>query len=206
MATSEPSTPYWRTSVNGDSRQVSGLAQRTYSATQPPEQVSWDYEADFAAWQASNYPVPLLGVASGTTHTGRLWFHADTGKVELLQPKGWTLRPDAGNAYATALHAFAERGGPGKLLDRLLMAALIEARSCERLRLLEEGAAGWPGGRPQAWLDLLLELERCEAGHALAYRSLALERFGPAALARLEQWLEVEVEAIRACPWRSAVH
>ncbi len=126
--------------------------------------------------------------------------------LELLQANGWTLRPDAGNAYATALHAFAERSGPGKLLDRLLMAALIEARSCERLKLLEEGADGWPGGRPQAWLDLLLELERCEAGHALAYRSLATERFGPAALARLEQWLEVEADAIRACPWRAAVH
>lgn len=126
--------------------------------------------------------------------------------LELLQAGGWSLRPDAGNAYATALHAFSERSGPGKLLDRLLMAALIEARSCERLRLLKEGAGGWAGGRPQAWLDLLLELERCEAGHALAYRSLALERFGPAALTRLDQWLEVEAEAIRACPWRSAVH
>lgn len=125
--------------------------------------------------------------------------------LELLQDHGWALRPDAGNAYAAALHAATGRGRPDRLLDRLLVAALIEARSCERLKLLEEGAAAWQG-RPRAWLDLLLELERCEAGHALAYRSLAVERFGPAALDRLDALLEVEAEAIRGCPWRSAVH
>jgi tRNA-(ms[2]io[6]A)-hydroxylase len=122
--------------------------------------------------------------------------------LEALQGFGWNLRPDLGNAYAQALHKLAAKG----LLDRLLIAALIEARSCERLWLLERAGAAHPELGSAPWLTFLLELERCEAGHALSYRSLAVERFGGEAEARLEWWLDRESEIILTLPWRSAVH
>lgn len=123
--------------------------------------------------------------------------------LEGLQLFGWTLLPDRGNPYAQALHKLASKG----LLDQLLIAAIIEARSCERLRLLERAAAAHPTLGYEPWLAFLLELERCEAGHALAYRSLAEERFGSeAARSRLDWWLDREAEAILTQPWRSAVH
>lgn len=123
--------------------------------------------------------------------------------LEGLQTFGWTLRPDRGNPYAKALHRSASKG----LLDQLLIAALIEARSCERLWLLEQAAAAHPTLGTAPWLAFLLELERCEAGHAQAYRSLAEERFGREAVQeRLDWWLDREAEAIRMQPWRSAVH
>ncbi|HEX7553807.1 MAG TPA: tRNA isopentenyl-2-thiomethyl-A-37 hydroxylase MiaE [Geothrix sp.] len=122
--------------------------------------------------------------------------------LEALQGFGWALQPDAGNAYAQALHKQAAKG----LLDRLLMAALIEARSCERLWLLEQAGRAHAELGSASWLAFLLELERCEAGHALAYRSLAEERFGAAARPRLEWWLDREAEIIQNLPWRSAVH
>ncbi len=122
--------------------------------------------------------------------------------LEALQGFGWTLRPDGGNAYAQALHRLAGKG----LLDRLLIAALIEARSCERLWLLERAAAGHPVLGAAPWLAFLLELERCEAGHALSYRGLAEERFGAQARERLDWWLDREAEVVRALPWRSVVH
>jgi tRNA-(ms[2]io[6]A)-hydroxylase len=122
--------------------------------------------------------------------------------LEALQGFGWTLRPDGGNAHAKALHKQAAKG----LLDRLLIAALIEARSCERLWLLERAWASSPVAGSAPWLAFLLELERCEAGHALSYRSLAEERFGEQAGARLDWWLDRESEVILALPWRSAVH
>ena len=122
--------------------------------------------------------------------------------LEALQGFGWTLRPDGGNAYAQALHQHATKG----VLDRLLIAALIEARSCERLWLLERAWAASPIPGSAPWLAFLLELERCEAGHALSYRSLAEERFGAQAVARLDWWLDRESEVILALPWRSAVH
>ncbi len=123
--------------------------------------------------------------------------------LEGLQTFGWTLRPDRGNPYAKALHRSASKG----LLDQLLIAALIEARSCERLWLLEQAATAHPTLGTAPWLAFLLELERCEAGHAQAYRSLAEERFGREAVQeRLDWWLDREAEAIRMQPWRSAVH
>jgi tRNA-(ms[2]io[6]A)-hydroxylase len=122
--------------------------------------------------------------------------------LELLQSFGWALRPDAGNAYAQALHQLAAKG----LLDRLLMAALIEARSCERLWLLEQAGTAHSELGTAPWLTFLLELERCEAGHALAYSRLAEERFGAAAGPRLAWWLDREAEIIQTLPWRSAVH
>ena len=122
--------------------------------------------------------------------------------LEALQGFGWPLLPDGGNAYAQALHKQAAKG----LLDRLLIAALIEARSCERLWLLEQAGSGQPELGSAPWLAFLVELERCEAGHALAYRSLAEERFGLEAEARLDWWLDREGEVILTLPWRSAVH
>ena len=122
--------------------------------------------------------------------------------LEALQGFGWVLQPDGGNAYAQALHKLAAKG----LLDRLLVAALVEARSCERLWLLEQAGPAHPELGSAPWLAFLLELERCEAGHALAYRSLAEERFGAAVGPRLAWWLDREAEIIRSLPWRSAVH
>ena len=122
--------------------------------------------------------------------------------LEALQHFGWVLHPDGGNAYAQALHKHATKG----LLDRLLIAALIEARSCERLWLLEQGGKAQTELGSADWLGFLLELERCEAGHAVGYKSLAEERFGTEALVRLDWWLNREAEVIRTLPWRSAVH
>lgn len=122
--------------------------------------------------------------------------------LEALLGFGWPLQPDRGNAYAKALHGLAAKG----LLDRLLIAALIEARSCERLWLLGQAGSSHLELGSAPWLAFLLELERCEAGHALSYRSLAGERFGQEAEARLDWWLDREAEVILSLPWRSAVH
>ena len=131
--------------------------------------------------------------------------------LEALQRFGWGLRPDGGNRYAQGLQAIAEadrkgRKGHDPLLDRLLIASLIEARSCERLHLLERAATVHPELGQAEWLAFLFELERCEAGHALAYLSLAEDRSGPAAKARLDWWLDREAEVVVGLPWRAAVH
>jgi tRNA 2-(methylsulfanyl)-N6-isopentenyladenosine37 hydroxylase len=133
--------------------------------------------------------------------------------LEAMQGFGWSLRADTGNAYAQGLLSIADqdrRGRPKQeqdpLLDRLLIAALIEARSCERLHLLEGAAAEHPALSDAPWLAFLFELERCEAGHALSYRSIAEDRFGVRMGPRLEWWLDREAELIQGLPWRAAVH
>src|SRR5688572_28209232 len=66
--------------------------------------------------------------------------HEETSHViqvnELIGARGGALRHDPGDDYAQALREHARKREPGRLLDLLLVFALIEARSAERLGLL----------------------------------------------------------------------
>jgi tRNA-(ms[2]io[6]A)-hydroxylase len=72
--------------------------------------------------------------------------HEETSHVvqvaALLARRGWTPRADTPNRYARALLAEVRGREPERLLDALLVAAFIEARSHERLMLLARGFAG----------------------------------------------------------------
>jgi tRNA-(ms[2]io[6]A)-hydroxylase len=57
----------------------------------------------------------------------------------LLARRGGKLARSHGNQYAAELHKLVRRGrGPEELVDRLMISALIEARSCERFKLLAD--------------------------------------------------------------------
>lgn len=59
---------------------------------------------------------------------------------DLILEHGWTLGRDRKDEYVVQLVKFFPKGGSRttQLVHRLLYAALIEARSCERFRLLSE--------------------------------------------------------------------
>ncbi|MDG1309085.1 MAG: tRNA-(ms[2]io[6]A)-hydroxylase [Flavobacteriaceae bacterium] len=59
---------------------------------------------------------------------------------DLILERGFTLGRDRKDAYVSRLLQFFPKGGSRttQLVHRLLLAALIEARSCERFRLLSE--------------------------------------------------------------------
>lgn len=54
--------------------------------------------------------------------------------------RGWTLGRERKDEYVGELYQFMQRGGKRStvFVDRLLFSALIEARSCERFRVLSE--------------------------------------------------------------------
>lgn len=58
----------------------------------------------------------------------------------MIQSRGHVLGPERKDPYVGALFGFLQKGGHKlfRMVDHLLMAALIEARSCERFRLLSE--------------------------------------------------------------------
>lgn len=87
----------------------------------------------------------------------------------LLVERGLPLGTPPVDPYAAALRKSAEVGrGPSALVDRLLVAALIEARSCERFRLLAERCTD---PEPRAiWRELLAS----EAGHYRTFLDLAI--------------------------------
>ena len=63
--------------------------------------------------------------------------------LQELHKRGLQLGKQRKDVYVNALIAFQKKGGdePTRLLDQLLMMALVEARSCERFKRLSEGLA-----------------------------------------------------------------
>ena len=120
--------------------------------------------------------------------------------VEALHARGLTLGRDPGDAYAQQLLANV-RGGDDRLLDRLLCSALIEARSCERLKLLSENVT-----EPRL-KALYTDLFAAEAGHFALFTDLARTKFGDEKTrARLDVLVDVEAGIVRNLPIRSVVH
>ncbi len=56
--------------------------------------------------------------------------------LDLMNARGWTFRGARGSAYAGALHSQVRKPYTEGFVDRMIVAALIEARSCERFALL----------------------------------------------------------------------
>ena len=100
---------------------------------------------------------------------------------------GWQ-RPDQ---YVNELMKFQIKGGSRdqQLLERLLMAALIEARSCERFRLLSEGL------EDNELKKFYHEFMVSEAGHYRMFIDLANAYCGKEKTKiRWNEWLEFEKE------------
>lgn len=89
---------------------------------------------------------------------------------QILVARGIPLGNPPVDPYAAALRTAATRNGksPSVVVDRLLVGALIEARSCERFRILAQRA-------PDAELRALYqELFASEAGHYRVFLDLAI--------------------------------
>ncbi len=125
--------------------------------------------------------------------------------------RGLTLGHPTPDPYVQALLKCTRHGGIAHQVDRLLIAGLIEGRSCERLKLLAENL-------PDAALAALYdELWRAEAGHhtlfiELAERAYAREcettpEYGRHVVAeRLEDLARQEADIVRRLPLRAAIH
>jgi tRNA-(ms[2]io[6]A)-hydroxylase len=116
-----------------------------------------------------------------------------------LQRRGGALPPDGGDPYVQQLLALLD-GGAGRLVDQLLVFALVEARSCERMELLGERL---PDERLR---DLYRRLAQAERGHEALFVELAVEVGGEAARARLEVLAGAEARIVAALPLRPRMH
>jgi tRNA-(ms[2]io[6]A)-hydroxylase len=126
--------------------------------------------------------------------------HFRTVYAELCR-RGISLSRDRGDPYARALQGLLRSGGDGRLVDRLLVAGLVEARSRERLELLGEALED---GRLRA---LYRSLARAEAGHATLFVELAREAAPERAVARrLAELAEREAEIVASLPIEPRIH
>jgi tRNA-(ms[2]io[6]A)-hydroxylase len=118
-----------------------------------------------------------------------------------LQRRGAPLPPDEGDPYAQRLLALV-RPGAARLLDRLLVAALIEARSHERLVLLGEAAA-----LDDRLRQLYRRLAVSEAGHEMLFVQLAEQVASPTDVERrLGELAHAEAAIVAELPLEPRIH
>jgi tRNA-(ms[2]io[6]A)-hydroxylase len=118
-----------------------------------------------------------------------------------IHERGLLLGPDTRSAYLQRLRKEFREGSDAYFLDRLLTAAIVEARGCERFGLV---AAGLPAGQLK---DFYRDLARSEVRHQELYIELARLYFpADAVAARLEELLEVEALVMAELPVRAALY
>jgi tRNA-(ms[2]io[6]A)-hydroxylase len=119
----------------------------------------------------------------------------------VVTARGLTLQPDHKDEYVNQLRAQVRGGGEDMLVDRLLVAGIVEARGCERLRLvataeLEPGLA-----------DMYEDLGRAEARHHALFFRLARQIASETEVqARASKLLDFEAELVQSLPLTAAVH
>jgi tRNA-(ms[2]io[6]A)-hydroxylase len=121
--------------------------------------------------------------------------------VNIMQQRGLTLLPDEKDPYVNALRRLSRQGGPLYLLDRLLIAGIIEARGAERFGLI---AAALPEGDMKRFY---VAITRSEQGHEELFVQLAERYFERDEVrARLDELLHAEAEILADLPLRLALH
>lgn len=111
--------------------------------------------------------------------------------LKVLDERGVGFRRIEPSPYASKLLKAVRKEEPLRLLDTLLCCSLIEARSCERMKLLAENL------EDPKLAGLYRSLLASEARHHHGYVEMAMERFGrDVARARLAELAAHEAEVL----------
>jgi tRNA-(ms[2]io[6]A)-hydroxylase len=117
--------------------------------------------------------------------------------------RGWTLGRDRRDDYVIQLVKFFPKGGSrtDQLVHRLLYAALIEARSCERFRLLSEEL------QDKELADFYRNLMVSEANHYTMFLGFARQYGNKKEVdAKWNQLLDYEAKIISSLGTTEAIH
>jgi len=121
----------------------------------------------------------------------------------VIARRGLTLADDYKDPYVNALRGECRGSGDVLLLDRLLVAGVVEARGCERLFLVAEALTGRDAELAATYLDLA----RAESRHHGLFFRIARQLFAEdAVLQRAAELLDFEAELVSRLPHRAAVH
>jgi len=123
---------------------------------------------------------------------------------QLILERGWVLGRERKDKYVRDLQKFFPKGGSriDQLVHQLLYAALIEARSCERFRLLSESIAD------QALQKFYRKLMISEAHHYSLFLKLA-RQYGKNEKTVNEKWkalLEYESQLMTKRGKKETIH
>ncbi|MBL6690276.1 MAG: tRNA-(ms[2]io[6]A)-hydroxylase [Pseudomonadales bacterium] len=121
--------------------------------------------------------------------------------VRLMQERKLVMPPDEKDPYVNSLREHVRKGADAYFLDRLLVAAVIEARGEERFRLLAASL------QDEQLSSFYRALANSEVGHHRLFLDLALEYFPAREVeTRLSEWIGIEQVLIASLPVRSRLH
>ena len=121
------------------------------------------------------------------------WAHFEL-VIEHLQKRGFKLGKQRKDEYVLKLQSILRKGGSreDQLVEKLLINALIEARSCERFKLL------WKNIEDEELQRFYYDLMVSEAGHYHNFIDLAKEYLEPKKVeARWKEFLAAEADIMK---------
>lgn len=121
---------------------------------------------------------------------------------EIIKKRGYTFGRERKDDYVGQLFKFIVQGTrENYIIDRLLFAAMIEARSCERFKVLTENI------KDEELKEFYKELMISEANHYTAFIGFARKLGDPETVnKRWEEWLEYESIIIRSYGKKESIH
>ena len=139
------------------------------------------------------YPDKTELVEALTPVVAEEWEHFER-VIEQLRKRGFSLGKQRKDEYVIQLNAIQKKGGSREqqLVEKLLINALIEARSCERFKML------WKNIKDKELATFYHELMISEAGHYSNFLDLA-KRYMPEdyVMKRWKELLKDEAEIIK---------
>ena len=121
---------------------------------------------------------------------------------EIIKKRGYTFGRERKDDYVGQLFKFIVQGTrENYIIDRLLFAAMIEARSCERFKVLTENI------KDEELKAFYKELMISEANHYTAFIGFARKLGDPETVnKRWEEWLEYESIIIQSYGKKESIH
>lgn len=121
----------------------------------------------------------------------------------IIKSRGLELGRERKDDYVNQLYKYCRKGGTAEesLVDRLLFSAMVEARSCERFKVLSENI------QDEELAKFYKELMISEAGHYTVFIKFA-KQYGQNTKVeeRWQEWLEFEGRLIQAYGKTETVH
>ncbi|WPO82900.1 tRNA-(ms[2]io[6]A)-hydroxylase [Chryseobacterium sp. JJR-5R] len=122
---------------------------------------------------------------------------------EIIKKRGYTFGRTRKDDYVNELVHFIQKGGnrDSLIVDKMLFAAMIEARSCERFKVLTENI------KDEELKTFYKELMISEANHYTTFIGFARQLGDPDKVnARWEEWLEYEARIILSYGKGETIH
>lgn len=122
---------------------------------------------------------------------------------EIIKERGLTLGRERKDHYVNELFKFLKKDGSRNdaFVDRLLFSAMIEARSCERFKVLSQNI------QDKKLADFYRELMISEAGHYTTFLGFARKYSEKVDVdKRWAEWLEFEGELISNYGTKETIH